>query len=360
MSGSPDPRFRRSALPLSAGIAAAALFGAATPASKALLKPLSPFQLAGLLYLGAALAILPLLISKRSFKPPWRLPRRTFLQLTGAVFFGGLLGPVLLLLGLRLASAASVALWLNLELVGTVLLGHLFFRDRLTPVSALAAGGTLLAAILLTVSEGSAGWQAGLLVFLACLAWGLDNHFTALIDGITPSQTTFWKGLVAGGVNLGIGASLTPILANPWQLGQALLVGAFAYGFSIVLYIASAQQLGAARSQIIFSSSPFFGVALSALFLSEAISGAQWAAMLLIGAALVFLGREQHVHEHEHQATEHEHWHRHDDGHHGHEHAAGDVTNWHSHGHRHRPMKHWHAHWPDLHHRHEHSQGREA
>ena len=49
---------------------------------------------------------------------------------------------------------------------------------------------------------------AGFLVLLACCCWGLDNHLTALIDGLTPSQSTFWKGLVAGSVNTALGLAL--------------------------------------------------------------------------------------------------------------------------------------------------------
>jgi hypothetical protein len=118
---------------------------------------------------------------------------------------GGVVGPVLLLFGLKLASSASVSLWLNLELIATVLFGYLVFRDKLSTQAWVATVGTLAAATLLSISEGYAGVQAGLLVTLACFCWGLDNHFTALITGITPAQTTFWKGLVAGIINLVIG-----------------------------------------------------------------------------------------------------------------------------------------------------------
>src|SRR5262245_33035033 len=115
--------------PLVMALVAAALFGAATPAGKWLLGALTPQQLAGLLYLGAALGVAPALVRAGTLAFPHdRQGRR---RLLGAVVFGGGLGPVLLLLGLRLASAASVALWLNLELVATVLLGVLWFRDRL-------------------------------------------------------------------------------------------------------------------------------------------------------------------------------------------------------------------------------------
>ena len=48
----------------------------------------------------------------------------------------------------------------------------------------------LLAGIILSIGEGMSGIWAGLLVLGACVSWGLDNHFTALIDGITPSQST--------------------------------------------------------------------------------------------------------------------------------------------------------------------------
>jgi len=118
--------------PLMLALLSAILFGAATPASKALLATLPPFQLAGLLYLGAALGALPLICRERSFSWPWRLDRKTGFTLMGAIGFGGLLGPVILLFGLRLASAASVSLWLNLELIATVVLGHYLFRDQLT------------------------------------------------------------------------------------------------------------------------------------------------------------------------------------------------------------------------------------
>ncbi len=87
-----------------AGLASALLFGAATPASKALLDGIQAQALAGLLYLGAALGVLPVIIRERTFRWPWRVGRSTFLLLTGAIVLGGILGPLLLLLGLRATS----------------------------------------------------------------------------------------------------------------------------------------------------------------------------------------------------------------------------------------------------------------
>jgi hypothetical protein len=55
------------------------------------------------------------------------------------------------------------------------------------------------------------GIVAGLLVAGACICWGFDNQFTALIDGLTPSQSTLIKGTAAGLVNFALGAYLAPL-----------------------------------------------------------------------------------------------------------------------------------------------------
>jgi drug/metabolite transporter (DMT)-like permease len=342
--------------PLAIALLAAILFGAATPASKALLQTLPTFQLAGLLYLGAAIGVIPLLTKERKFSFPWDLDHKTAYRLLGAIGLGGVVGPLLLLFGLSLASAASVSLWLNLELIATVILGFLIFRDKLHLSGLTATVGIVAAATLLSFSEGHAGVKAGLLVGAACFCWGLDNHFTALITGITPAQTTFWKGLVAGTVNLSIGIQLDPYIATFYLTVAAILVGVFSYGFSLVLYIASAQKLGAARSQIIFSSSPFFGVLLAVVFLGESIYPAQIIAALIIVISLALLFFEKHHHLHHHQAVAHEHWHHHDDGHHDHHSPGKPQSIYHSHWHEHRATTHAHLHWPDPQHRHEHEE----
>ncbi|HQY92282.1 DMT family transporter [Caldilinea sp.] len=343
--------------PFLLALVSAALFGAATPLSKYLLMDLGPFQLSGLLYLGAAVGVLPATLRRRPIQPPWQMDVPTRRRLLGAICFGGIVGPVLLLFGLRLAAATSVALWLNLEAVATAVLGVWFFRDHLGRNSWIGAAGILVGALVLSWGQGAAGWQAGLLVAAACLCWGFDNHLTALIDGITPAQSTLWKGLAAGSVNLAVGLAVEPFGIGLTVGVAALVVGVFAYGVSIVLYITAAQQLGATRSQLIFSTAPYFAIVLSVMWLGETISPAQIAAAVLVGASVVLLTVEWHSHDHAHVALDHEHWHDHADEHHVHQHtdAPGSSNPTpHTHRHQHTPLHHAHHHWPDLHHRHEH------
>lgn len=93
-------------------LAAAALFGASTPLAKLLLGQMSPMLLAGLLYLGSGVGLWALRVRSSSTRTSREasLPRAQWPWLAGAVFFGGVLAPVLLLFGLKSTSAASSSL----------------------------------------------------------------------------------------------------------------------------------------------------------------------------------------------------------------------------------------------------------
>ena len=340
---------------LALALLSALLFGASTPASKALLTSLGPFQLAGLLYLGAALGMAPLVALERRGPRRLRLDRANGMRLAGAVLLGGVLGPVLLLAGLRHTLAGSVSLLLNLEGVATAVLGVVLFREHLGRIGWLGVAGAIAAGALVAGGGGWPGLAGALLATGACICWAFDNHLTALIDGISPARSTLVKGLVAGATNLGIGFALSPLAASRETIAAALSVGALSYGWSIALYIRAAHELGATRAQAVFASAPFVGAALAFVVLGEPLGLAHLAASLLLLASIAALFSSQHSHTHEHEPVEHVHSHRHDDGHHLHEHVGQSPSVRHSHPHRHDRVAHAHPHWPDVHHRHPHS-----
>jgi drug/metabolite transporter (DMT)-like permease len=332
---------------------AAALFGAATPASKLLLADLSAQALAGLLYLGAAVATAPSLLRRRAHGAG-RRSASDRMRLAGAVGFGGILGPVLLLEGLRSATAGSVALWLNLEMAFTAALGAWWFREPLGRIGWLGTAGVVGAGVLVAWGDGAAGVRAAALVAAACACWAVDNHLTARIEGITPARATFWKGAVAGSTNLLLAMSMAPLTAATATIGSALFVGGLAYGASVALYVSAAQQLGATRAQGAFATAPFLGAGLAWAVLGEPIGAVRVVGAALLAGSVLLLLRARHEHEHLHVAVEHMHAHRHDDGHHLHGHGDAPASVTHTHWHRHEPMVHAHPHWPDLHHRHSH------
>src|SRR2546423_135806 len=96
----------------------AALFGASTPLAKILLGDASPWMLAGLLYLGAGVGLAAVHGARRVLgieRPEAPLRRADLPRLAAVVLAGGILGPLLLMLGLAVTPASSAALLLNLE-----------------------------------------------------------------------------------------------------------------------------------------------------------------------------------------------------------------------------------------------------
>ena len=153
-----------------AALAEALLFGAGTPLAKVLLAQASPWLLAALLYLGSGLGLW--LLRRVRGMPGVRLPPGEGKWLAGAVAAGGVLGPVLLMLGLARMNASSASLLLNAEGVFTALLAWFVFKenfDRRIAVGMLAivAGGLVLA---WPGQMDWPGWQPAACVTAACLA----------------------------------------------------------------------------------------------------------------------------------------------------------------------------------------------
>ena len=329
--------------------ASAFLFGLSTPAASRLAREMNAFSLAGLLYLGAALAVLPFTQTNR---PSRAAVRRAAPRLAIAVVAGGAIGPVLLAIGLRQAPASTVSLLLNLELVFTTVLAATVFHEHLgrrviTGAMLVVAAGGLLA----WSGDARLRWGA-FIVAGACLFWAVDNGVTAKLDELAPVQITLVKGAVAGGANLVIGLVLGGGPSG-WPIAAALLVGGIGYGASITLWIAGARELGAARGQLVFATAPFVGAVASWLLLGEPVHRRQVLSLVIALIGVGFVLRSDHTHDHAHPLVEHEHDHVHDDSHHG-DHAHGPVVGRHVHRHRHASVLHAHAHLPDLHHGHSH------
>jgi len=337
------------------GLLAGLLFGVATPMSKIMLSQLNGFQLAGLLYIGAGLAFFPFIIKNR--KNEFTALKQTGKKkhLAGVILFGGILGPLFLMIGLKTANAMSVSIWLNMELVATAILGILIFKDHLDRYAIFGVILTLGAGIIISIQEPNSGVISAVFILMACISWGFDNHLSAIIDGVSPQTITFVKGVFGGLTNLIIGMFL-----NDWQIQIhyipiALLLGVFSYGISIVLYVTSAQNLGATRSQILFSTAPFWGIIAAWIFLGESINLTVIFSFIILAFGIILTNLASHGHNHSHKGMIHIHMHSHDDGHHDHPHLdVVEPGTKHSHIHEHKVYKHTHKHLPDIHHRHEH------
>jgi len=340
-------------------LAAAALFGASTPAAKALLPQIPPVLLAGLLYLGSGAGLGFYWLGRRAGKVPLReagLKRKDLLWLALVIGFGGMLGPVLLMWGLARTAASSTALLLNLEGVFTAGLAWFVFKENFDRRIALGMVLITLGGISVTwLGKPGLGVPWGALgVIGACLAWAIDNNLTRKLSASDPVQIAALKGLGAGMVTTALALGLGQTLPGPQTVLAAGALGLFGYGISLVFFIQALRRVGTARTGAYFSTAPFLGALASILWLGErAGPGFLIAALLMAGGVWLHM-TEHHEHVHEHPEFEHEHRHVHDE-HHQHSHAPGiALTEPHSHWHRHKTLMHSHPHYPDLHHQYGH------
>jgi drug/metabolite transporter (DMT)-like permease len=340
-------------------LAAAALFGISTPLAKVMLGAMAPEMLAGLLYAGSGAGLLGWMLWRRvygseSHEAP--LARRDLPWLAGAVLFGGVLGPLLLMFGLTHTPASSASLLLNMESVLTAVLAWIVFRENvdrrvLLGMLAIVAGGTLLSVQRIGFAGPSLGAIA---IVAACLCWAVDNNLTRPISGSDPVQIAGIKGAVAGCINIAIALTIGHPFPASLKLLAAGVLGLAGYGVSLVLFVLALRSLGTARTSAYFSTAPFLGACLSLPMFDEHPSLAFWLAGALMMLGVWLHVSERHEHEHVHEAITHNHRHRHDE-HHQHEHDfPWDGKEPHTHPHAHEPLRHSHPHYPDLHHRHKH------
>jgi drug/metabolite transporter (DMT)-like permease len=341
-------------------LVSAVLFGISTPLAKLLLGAgLDAQLLAGLFYLGSGVGLGIVFLGRRlTGGAPGEegLRRRDWPRFGSAVLLGGVVAPILMMLGIARTSAASASLLQNLEGLATMSMAWIVYRENVDRRLLAGALAILAGAVILGWTGGSLRPGSGaLLIAAACLAWGADNNLTRPLSNADPVEIAAIKGLAAGVVNVSIALAASVHVPAVRPMLAAGIVGFFAYGVSLVLYVLGLRHLGAARTAAYFSTAPFIGAALSVALFAQQLNFELLAAAALMGFGLYLHLRERHEHLHRHEAFEHAHRHSHDE-HHQHAHGPADPPGEpHSHSHRHEPLTHSHAHYPDLHHRHDHS-----
>jgi drug/metabolite transporter (DMT)-like permease len=337
-------------------LASAVLFGATAPFAKLLLGEVEPQLLAGLLYLGAGMGLTVVHFGRAGLgipAPEAPLRARDVPWVAAVVLFGGVAGPLLLMLGLARTDAASGSLLLNLEGLFTMGIAWLVFRENVDRRLLLGACAILAGAMVLSWGGDRIELDTGAgFIIASCLAWGIDNNLTRKLSSADPVLTATIKGLAAGTVNTGLAILSGAALPAAGITGAVAIVGFFGIGVSLVLFVLALRHLGTARTGAYFSLAPFIGAVLAIGVMHETLTLNLVLAGLLMGFGLWTHLAERHDHEHEHEWLEHEHRHRHD-CHHRHQHEE-PVAEPHSHWHHHPPLRHAHPHYPDLHHRHRH------
>jgi drug/metabolite transporter (DMT)-like permease len=291
-------------------LVASFLFAISIPVAKFFLNGMRPQWLAASLYLGSGAGLaLRRWLAWRSIPVEAPLQRSHIPYLAGAILCGGVLAPVLLLVGLANTPASSAALLLNFEGVFTGLLAWIIFRENLGGQIALGMGAIVAAGVLLSWNRPAAvgGLSGPAAIVAACLCWALDNNLTQKVSDADPVFIAMVKGIIAGSVNALIAAGTRQVPPRATALVGGALLGFVSYGLSLVLYIRAQRALGTARAGNYFSTAPFFGAALGIISLGEPVTIQLAVAALLMAIGVWLHFTERHEHRHVHDALRHDH-----------------------------------------------------
>ncbi len=272
------------------GLGSALFFGASIPITKIFLAEVQPWMLAGLLFLGGGLGLLPIYCWRWKELLSTRLQPQDWRWLGVSIVAGGVTAPVLLTIGLTTTPATVGSLLLNFEGVFTALLAWTIFKEPwrwqiLLGIIVITSGGIILSHDRQTTIGLSWGAVA---ILGTCFAWAIDSNLTNKVADRDPIAIAMYKSGIAGLFNVAIafllGQGLPPLATTLTVLG----LGFISSGLTYVCFVMALRQMGAAQTGAYFALSPFAGAAISIVFLGDTItkSMAISAGFMAIGAIL--------------------------------------------------------------------------
>ena len=308
---------------------AAVFYAINVPVSKILLREVGPTTMAALLYLGAGIGIGVLFLFNRKDREKSEPLNRKDLPFVLGMIILDIAAPIFLMLGISYGSSANASLLGNFEIVATTVIALFIFKESVSGRLWAAIGLITLSSIMLSF-EGTDSFRfsyGSLFVLAATVCWGFENNCTRNISSKSTYEIVVLKGIFSGLGSLVIAIVKREAMPGIVYIASALLLGFFAYGLSIFLYVRAQNILGAAKTSAYYAVAPFIGAFLSFVVLRESLSWMYVAALAVMaaGSALVVADTliRHHAHVHQHTFT-----HTHDGYTHTH-----TVTHSHDHNH---------------------------
>ena len=281
-------------------IIAAVLFGSVSTVAKPALVSIHPILLASFVYLLASLVATPLIKKKKQYSSSSTTPKDKILLLAIAIS-GAVIGPLLFFAGLEDSTASDSALLLNGEIIFSVFLAILLFREKIPTVGYLAVALVIAGVVIVTtnmefsLSAFDIQNVGNLLIIGATLFWALDNNLSKILSTkLGVARIVQLKSLIGGSILLVLVFLLQiPINVELEHIPNILLLGIAGFGASIFLFLHSLKRIGTVKTVMIFSTSSVFGLIFAAVFLQEEISNFQVIAMCVILSGFYLLYKKQ-------------------------------------------------------------------
>lgn len=271
---------------------AAALYAISVPLSKLLLERMGSVFLSSFLYLGAGIGIgiMYLFTQKKEGAKSERLTKKELPYTVGMIALD-IAAPILLMIGLKTATAANVSLLNNFEIAATSLIALFIFKELISKRVWFAIGLITVASMLLSFEDMSSfRFSTGSLFVLgACVCWGFENNCTRMLSSKNTYEIVILKGIFSGLGSFIIALIVREAFPSAVVILLSMLLGFVAYGLSIFFYVRAQNTLGAAKTSAYYAVAPFIGTLLSCLILWEKPGYMYFIALavMILGAGLI-------------------------------------------------------------------------
>ena len=198
------------------------------------------------------------------------------------------------MVGVHIGSASNASLLGNFEIVATTVIALLLFGEKVS-VRLWSAIGLITLSSLILSFDGANGLHfsyGSLFVLFATLCWGLENNCTRKIADKSTYEIVMLKGFFSGGGSFLIAVLKGERLPPFSSAALAMLLGFFAYGLSIFLYVRAQWDLGASKTSAYYAAAPFIGAFLAFMVNGETLSKRYFAALLIMIAGTYLVVRD--------------------------------------------------------------------
>ncbi len=216
-----------------------------------------------------------------------------------SLFVVGLFGAVAYLLffyGVSLTSGVNAAILLQAEPVYALLLGYFLLREKITAKQILFTL-MILAGVASVIYNGAAALNFGDFLILATTLFYQVSHVIARkrMDKIgifaVHAGRYLFGGLVLLMLSTVFGQNQFSLLANPFNLLSALVLGVVVAWLSTIAFYAAIQRINLSKVTAMIMPYPVLSIVLAWLVLKEAPSLYQIAGLIIMLTGVFFLAR---------------------------------------------------------------------
>ena len=285
--------FKSKSFGYSCAILSALCFGSVSTLAKPTLDAINPLVLTCVIYLISAITLTPVTLKKKA-----SFQRNDLLLILGVSIAGAVIAPLLFFYGLHLTSASNTAVISNVEIVFTVIIAILFFKEKISRIGyaglSMVTVGAMVVTSNLKFSDSYFNLDVGsVLVIGSALFWAIDNNVSKIITKrIDVLKIAQLKSGIGGTILLVVVfAANIPFLIPTTDIPFVLLLGIVGFAMSLFFFLKSLHIIGVVKTIVIFATSSVFGLIFAVLFLHEQVSAYQIIAICVMILGIYMINR---------------------------------------------------------------------